>query len=539
MTTPIDFIDKLQQKEKEQSILLCVGNRIAAARKREDLIDIISDQLLDLFGARYYALCLLNEDPTTHSPFLYSRQEQFTRSDQDNPLISAAYAVEDGVFNLAIASDTPLILDFKSLLNQEQVPFYIHKWNKMGMNELLTVKITNGLQTKGVLYLYADNTGTFSPEKFNLLTGIVDQLGTGICNIMANEKIERQLEEIKLYKHQLEEENLYLQQQNKLTDRFSELIGTGDEMQKVFRLISQVAPSDSTVLLLGETGTGKELVARAIHNASGRSNKLMIKVNCAAMPASLIESELFGHEKGSFTGAADRRIGKFELANNSTLFLDEIGEMPLELQVKILRVLQEKEIERIGGKNTIKVNVRIIAATNRNLEKEVQAGRFRSDLYYRLNVFPIVLPPLRRHKEDIAALAAHFMERYARNTGKKITNISTKAMKTLETYSWPGNIRELEHLIERTILLTNGNIITQVDLPGANGSDPVLTDEEFVIRPLEDIERAYLLKVIKRSNGRISGPNGAAFKLGMPSTTLISKMKKLGIKKEHFVREEY
>jgi transcriptional regulator with GAF, ATPase, and Fis domain len=310
------------------------------------------------------------------------------------------------------------------------------------------------------------------------------------------------------------------------------MVGSGAEMQKIFRLVEQVAPSDSTVLLLGETGTGKELIARAIHDASSRKDQTMIKVNCAALPANLIESELFGHEKGSFTGAIERRIGKFELASNSTLFLDEIGELPLELQVKLLRALQEKEIERIGGRGSIKVNTRIIAATNRNLLTEVQEGRFRADLYYRLDVFPITLPPLRHRMEDIPVLTTHFISRYASSAGKKITTLSHKVLDDLMTYSWPGNVRELEHLVERSVLLTNGDTILKMTLPSSVPHPlPTPIIDEFHIRPLEEVERDYILQAIKKCNGRVSGPHGAAIRLGLPSTTLISKMQKLGIKK--------
>jgi transcriptional regulator with GAF, ATPase, and Fis domain len=364
------------------------------------------------------------------------------------------------------------------------------------------------------------------------LQGLSYQLAITIANIIANEQIEKQLDEIRHYKQQLEEENLYLQEERNAGYNFSEIIGAGTEMQKIFRLVSQVAPSDATVLLMGETGTGKELIARAIHNASPRKDKLMVKVNCATLPPNLIESELFGHEKGSFTGASERRIGKFELANNSTLFLDEIGELPTELQVKLLRALQEKEIERIGGRGPIKVNVRIIAATNRNLQKEADAGRFRSDLFYRLNVFPVTLPPLRNRKEDIPVLTTHFIARYARIAGKKINNLSPRVMESLLNYSWPGNVRELEHLVERSVLLTTGSTIKQMHLPSGNQKE--VTMGEFTIVPLDEMERTYILKVLKACKGRISGPYGAAIKLRLPSTTLISKMQKLGIKKEHF-----
>ena len=237
---------------------------------------------------------------------------------------------------------------------------------------------------------------------------------------------------------------------------YRDLIGAGLEMQHVFYMLSQVSITQSTVLILGETGTGKELIARAIHNASPRRNKLMVKVNCATLPPNLIESELFGHERGSFTGAVERRIGKFELANHGTLFLDEIGELPPGLQVKLLRAIQEKEIERIGGKHTIKTDVRIIAATNRNLQKEVAEGRFRSDLFYRLNVFPIVLPPLRERKEDIPLLAAHFIDRFARTAGKKNVRLSSTAMKQLDAYNWPGNVRELDMYWKEAYYLCRG-----------------------------------------------------------------------------------
>jgi formate hydrogenlyase transcriptional activator len=322
-------------------------------------------------------------------------------------------------------------------------------------------------------------------------------------------------EQVLTYKH--------LKEQIKTIYNFSEIIGSGAAMQKVYNLMSLVADSNSTVLLLGETGTGKELIARAVHNASARKNKLMIKVNCAALPPNLIESELFGHEKGSFTGAIDRRIGKFELANNSTLFLDEIGEMPLELQVKLLRVIQERELERVGGRSTIKVDVRIIAATNRNLEEEVKAGRFRSDLYFRLNVFPIHLPPLRERLEDIAPLTHFFVERYS----KKVTAVAPKVIQELKTYLWPGNVRELEHQIERSILLTEGNVLREIHLPKSRDE----YKSEASNRTLDEQERHYIIETLKRCSGKIAGAGGAAEILDIPSTTLHSKMKKLSISK--------
>ena len=310
------------------------------------------------------------------------------------------------------------------------------------------------------------------------------------------------------------------------------IIGESPAIQKIFRLLQLVSPSDSTVLLLGETGTGKELIARAIHNGSPRHVKSMIKVNCAALPANLIESELFGHERGSFTGAVERRIGKFELAGGGTLFLDEIGEMPLESQVKLLRALQEKEIERVGGRTTIKVDARIIAATNLDLEKEVAEGRFRSDLYYRLNIFPVQLPALRERKEDIPLLASHFISRFAKKSGRTIETLIDSVLQELMRYDWPGNIRELEHLIERSILLAPGTTINHIELPCPRRT-AVSSPVSVPLKTIDENERDHILAIIKYCGGRASGTGGAAEILGVPNSTLHSKMKRLGIVRQH------
>jgi transcriptional regulator with GAF, ATPase, and Fis domain len=310
-----------------------------------------------------------------------------------------------------------------------------------------------------------------------------------------------------------------------------EMIGTGKGLRKVCQLVSQVKEADTTVLIQGETGTGKELVARAIHSASPRSDKRMVKLNCAALPAELIESELFGHEKGSFTDARERRIGKFELAHKSTLFLDEIGELAPPLQVKLLRVLQEKEIERVGGKETIFVDVRIIAATNRDLYREMQAGRFRSDLYYRLNVFPISLPPLRERKEDIPLLVMHFLDIFVQKMSKSITTVSPDAMRMMMKYDWPGNIRELEHVMERTVILTSGPIIEEIYLPIISESRNEFEQlDHSRIKSLEELERDHIVSILRMSEGRVRGPGGAAELLQLPPTTLQSKIKKFGIR---------
>jgi DNA-binding NtrC family response regulator len=307
---------------------------------------------------------------------------------------------------------------------------------------------------------------------------------------------------------------------------FNQVIGKSHLLLNVLDQVAQVAPFDTSVLLLGETGTGKERIADCIHQLSPRKAKPFVKVNCAALPATLIESELFGHEKGSFTGATEKRIGRFAQANGGTIFLDEIGEMPIDLQVKLLRVLQEKEIEPIGGKSAVKIDVRFIAATNRNLEKEVAEGRFRLDLYYRLNVFPIELPPLRERSEDIPLLVQHFIDVYNRKAGKHITGLSDKAMQKITAYHWPGNIRELEHLVERSVVLAKTSIIEDVTLPGSQGVNGTL------LKSIDENERDHIIAVLKKCNGRIWGSGGAAELLKVPPSTLKSKMKKLGIRKE-------
>jgi DNA-binding NtrC family response regulator len=318
-----------------------------------------------------------------------------------------------------------------------------------------------------------------------------------------------------------------------ITRGFEGITGNSHLLLNVFDQITQVAPFDTAVLLLGESGTGKERIADCIHNLSPRKRKALIKVNCAALPATLIESELFGHEKGSFTGATDKRTGKFEQANGGTILLDEIGEMPVDLQVKLLRVLQEKVIDPVGSKSSIKIDVRIIAATNKNLEKEVADGRFRLDLYYRLNVFPIVLPSLRERMDDIPALVHHFINMYNRKSGKKITGLSEKALRSLEAYHWPGNIRELEHLIERSVLLAKGTIIEDLLLPAIQGKDGVIPGKHSSAKTIHENERDYIIDILKKCKGRIWGVGGAAEILNVPPTTLKSKMKKLGIEKEN------
>lgn len=342
--------------------------------------------------------------------------------------------------------------------------------------------------------------------------------------------------DIAIYRYQHANEHARLQTRDAETARhnalrqpkpveFNDIIGSSGKLMQALELVSQVAPLDTTVLILGETGVGKEGIAKAIHQISRRKHKPLVKVNCAAIPPGLIESELFGHEKGAFSGASERRIGKFEQAQGGTIFLDEIGEMPLETQTKLLRVLQEKELERIGGRSTIKLDIRIITATNRNLYKEVGAGKFRIDLYYRINVFAITLPPLRERTEDIPELVEYFLKKHARLSQSLPKNIDAAALPKLQKYTWPGNIRELENVIERQIILTSSNVISTVDLP--EGEPGFHTDLPETMTG--NNQKSLILSALAKSNGKVSGKGGAAEILNMPAPTLVSKMKKLGI----------
>jgi formate hydrogenlyase transcriptional activator len=308
-------------------------------------------------------------------------------------------------------------------------------------------------------------------------------------------------------------------------DAFEGLIGSSEAIQRVKEQVRTVAATDSTVLLEGETGTGKELVSRAVHTLSQRRHRTLIKFNCAAIPHGLIESELFGHERGAFTGAVARKLGRFELADHGTLFLDEVGEIPLQLQVKLLRVLQEQEFERLGGTQTQRVNVRLVAATNRNLAEMVSGQEFRSDLYFRLNVFPITLPPLRERTEDIPLLAEHFLEEYSRRMDKRIDTIPESTMQSLRRHPWPGNVRELQNFIERAVILTTGSILHAPleDLKFSPDTQP-----EAVVT-LRQAESSHILKTLRETNWVLGGPHGAAIRLGLKRTTLVSKMRKLGL----------
>jgi formate hydrogenlyase transcriptional activator len=346
------------------------------------------------------------------------------------------------------------------------------------------------------------------------------------------------LEEIEELRNQLYQENLELKEDLDQASTFEEIVGSSSALRRVLSQVAKVASTDSTVLILGETGTGKELVARAIHNRSNRAHCSFIRVNCAAIPPSLVASELFGHEKGAFTGAVQRRIGRFELANNGTIFLDEIGELPAETQVALLRVLQEREFERIGGSELITVDVRVLAATNRDLNAAVAAGTFRQDLFYRLNVFPIEVPPLRERLDDVPLLVEYLIDRYAKRTGKTLTNITKRSLEALQAYDWPGNVRELQNVVERAIVVCEGTTFSVDETWLKHNRYQERKLATLGERPLERLdshhEKEIIVAALAESKGRIAGPTGAAAKLGVPRTTLESKIRALGINKHVF-----
>ena len=368
-----------------------------------------------------------------------------------------------------------------------------------------------------------DRTGELTKANMQILQGIDERKGV-------EESLQDAIAEIKQLKDRLQAENVYLQQDVAREYNFGEIIGQSNAISYVFFRIEQVAPQDTTVLLLGETGTGKGVVARAIHGRSARKDRPMVTVNCTAMPANLIESELFGREKGAFTGADARQMGRFELADHGTIFLDEIGEMPLELQSKLLRVIQDGEFERLGSPRTTKVDVRIIAASNRNLEEEIKSGRFREDLFYRLNVFPITIPPLRQRKEDIPLLVNHFVAKFNKKTGKRIVTVSKETLNAFQEYHWPGNVRELESVIERAVITSHGTSLQVLDRFDTCQKTGEQSGED--VKALAAHEQDHILKALQKTGWRIEGQNGAAVILGINPSTLRARMRKYGIRRQ-------
>jgi formate hydrogenlyase transcriptional activator len=443
--------------------------------------------------------------------------------------------------NLIKTYNNPFILKGNSLVeNNKNNPIKENICNHFGFKSNLIYPVKLEKYGKVIFSFYSKEETNFSEDQIRFFKSLESTLKLVLDRTLAIEEIEK-------LNNQLAQENSYLLEEVNSKNNFESIIGSSDVLQEVFKNVDLVANTDTTVLVLGETGTGKELIARSLHNLSSRKNNSFIKVNCAALPAQLIESELFGHEKGSFTGAFEKRIGKFELADNGSIFLDEIGELQLELQAKLLRVIQEKEFERIGGKETIKCNVRIIAATNRVLENEVEKGNFRADLYFRLNVFPIKLPPLRERVEDIPLLATYFGQKFSKKMNKPFKGIHSVMLETLSVYQWPGNIRELENVMEQAVIVSQGNeslaLARELLVIKSNKSETLIAQDvskksiktyAIVKEQKEALEKQAIIESLTSTKGRVRGKNGAALLLDILPTTLESKMKKYAIFKSEF-----
>lgn len=391
-----------------------------------------------------------------------------------------------------------------------------------GLQSVLYLPLMTRDRTLGTLQVASTIPSRYTDEDIAFLLQVANQLALALDNTLCYDLI-------RSLRDQLHKENVYLQEEIKSTHNFEEIIGESPAIRRVLRSVEQVAPTDSTVLIRGETGTGKELIARAIHDLSQRKSRPLVRVNCAALPAGLVESELFGHEKGSFTGALNKKIGRFELAHQGTIFLDEVGDLPLETQAKLLRVLQEQEFERVGGAQTIRVNVRVMAATNRDLKAAVTQQAFRADLFYRLNVFPIHLPALRERTEDIPILARYFIDKYMKKMNKRFEAIGHSTMEQLIQYPWPGNVRELEHVIERAVICCNGPTLDIGSEALSVPSTAEVTSKR--VMTLEEMERSHILDVLALSKWVIGGPKGAAERLNIHPNTLRSRLPKLGITK--------
>jgi formate hydrogenlyase transcriptional activator len=522
--------ERVLKRENEQTFLLEISKGIAKVRSKTDLQKIVQEKLSGKVQFNYALIVKLNDEHDSGHVFVEFLPEQANRKDTASSY--EIFPISGGLFDHVLQEGKATIFAPGEWIEMTGGENFTNKGLLKSADKGVAIPFYENKQASGIFIIFSGQAERFTANQINFLQDFSAQLSIATANVIANDKIERQILEISGFKQQLEVENLYLQEEIYTTHNYSELIGMSAAIHEVFRLTSQVSQTQSSVLLLGETGTGKELIARAIHNNSLRKNKVMVKVNCATLPANLIESELFGHERGSFTGATDRRIGKFELANNSTIFLDEIGEMPLDLQAKLLRALQEKEIERVGGRSVIKTDVRVIAATNRDLAKEVQLGNFRSDLFFRLNIFPITIPPLRERLDDIPLLAAHFLEKHNKRSNKKVIGFSTTAIKELMAYGWPGNVRELEHLIERTILMTSQPVITHLHLPMTKAQGAVDGNFSGNFKTIDEVERDHIMAVLKSCRGKVGGTGGAAEVLKLPVTTVHSKMKRLGIGKK-------
>ncbi len=490
--------------------LLEVSNAAARHLELPKLLEVIASILGRTFPNDYTSLCVVENGDRL-------RVQALRLADSRGHLKEGeSFALSDGPLSHVIATRQPFVIHTLA----DALPWLDSDVGQKLMAEGLasgcSVPLVAHDRVIGLLNVGSRSEGAITPATVELLARIATQLAPAVENALSY----RELRELK---NKLAAEKLYLEAELRADKNFEEIRGESPKLTRVLSEVKTVAPTDATVLITGETGTGKELVARAVHALSARKDRTFIKLNCAAIPSGLVESELFGHERGAFTGAIAAKAGRFELADEGTLFLDEIAEIPLELQAKLLRVLQEKQFERLGSSKTVKVDVRVVAATNRDLEKAVAEGRFRSDLYYRLNVFPIELPPLRERPEDVPVLVRHFVSKFARRAGKSIESIPQVTLEKLTRYPWPGNVRELENLIERSVIISTG---PSLEVPLVEAPAPIERPETPT---LVEAERQLILRVLGETKWVIGGKDGAAERLGMNRTTLNSRMRKHGI----------
>ncbi|MDR2503137.1 MAG: sigma 54-interacting transcriptional regulator [Deltaproteobacteria bacterium] len=520
-------------REKEHlEILVDVTNTAISTLEMDEMVNEVAENISKFFGIRTFALMLLDTEQNRNS-FKFHPSCWLADSLHINNKLS--YSLEGSQLQKIIESSRACVLTRERIArisrNEPVLSLILNDSNKA----VCLFPLNFGPRCLGVMALAHEHPDIFTQESMELLGQIASRVAIAVHNALEYQKIITQKEDVT-------QENVYLSDQIQEFDSFGEIVGKSDAIRRVLEQVEIVAPSDSSVLIFGETGTGKELFARAIHNRSQRRKQRMIKMNCASIPIGLLESELFGHEKGAFTGALALRKGRFELANRSTLMLDEIGDMPLALQPKLLRVLQEREIERLGSSEVIPVDVRVVAATNRNLRQMVTAGEYRPDLFYRLNVFPITIPPLRDRREDILPLAGFFTKKVAKMMNRNIENISADALKSLYEHDWPGNIRELANVIERAVILSSGTTLNLHPLEthpvepaperGELLKDPPAASTYLSRHPQPGEnakERDRIIAALAESNGIVAGPRGAAVKLGLKRTTLLSRMQRMDI----------
>ncbi len=512
--------DMTDRKRAEEALIFQLSGALLANMDAEKLLGAISASIREVIPHDNAGLVL-------HDPAADDMVVQFLGETGSDAFQGELRVPIDGSLSgVAFRTREPVLLE--SMAEPSFGPETLSYLKRMGMQSGIWVPLVHQGKALGALSVVSRQEGSFGRREVEMLVQIASQVAMAVDNAMAFRRIAE-------LRDRLKQEKQYLEDEINIEHRFDDIVGESTGLRNVLRQIETVAPTDATVLIQGETGTGKELLARAIHRLSQRSEHTFIKLNCAAIPAGLIESELFGHEKGAFTGAIARKIGRVELAHEGTLFLDEIGELPLDLQPKLLRALQEREIERLGGTRSIPVNVRLIAATNRDLAQMVAEKQFRSDLYYRLKVFPVSAPPLRERTADIPILVRHFVSRHARRMGKNIETIPPEAMDALVAWRWPGNIRELENFLERAVILSRG---PQLHVPLAELEAMKEEDEDYeaATNPtLHAAERDHILRALREAKGNIGGPGGAAERLGLKRTTLNSKIKKLGIERGDYM----